>query len=819
MIDQSAGAPRLVMDGPAPVTRVEMSVRTLVEFLLRSGSIDQRYGGKNRMLEGSELHRKIQKEDQRKKKSYQSEVFLKGEIVSDDLCFALNGRADAMFKDHGEQVIEELKSTTRRPEEIEAKEVHRAQLFLYGLLYLNETGKDEVTLQLTYVHLESEERKSFTYHENRESLRAYAERLFEQYRAWAELDREWRMKRSTSTKELGFVFDSFRTGQREMNLAIWNTLARGHHLFLQAPTGIGKTISSLFPSVKKLDDPFERIFYLTARTSTQKEAQKAVDLMREKGLHLRSVVLTAKDKICPNLKDGRRQCDPDHCPYAKEYFDRINPVLFRMLHEEENFSRQTIEEYAARHTLCPFELSLDLASFADLIIGDYNYVFDLNAGLIRFEDSVRNIYLIDEAHNLPDRSRAMFSAELNDFLFEKLEKSAKRTVYGGKIRKACEKILGRFDEYETKSGEETDEVFEEEPGRLLIALQELVFASDGWHRTIEKKKKKGEAIESFRSVLSDAVLEARRFLQISDYYGPNYRTKFEKRPSGRKIRLICLDASEMIGERIRESGSAIFFSATLTPFSYYKVTLGMDTKTPELSLPSSFPPGNRLVLADPTVSTRFKDREDSLYEISEDILQVILQRSGNYMVFFPSYAYLRQLKSRLEERLIFLGREKQIEILEQNPEMDPEERAAFLQAFESVPEEGRWQVGLCVMGGAFSEGIDLPGEKLIGSLIVSPGIPAITKERECLRSYFEEKIGAGYDYAYIYPGMNKVLQAAGRVIRTSHDQGVIFFMDDRLSSLRYQDLYPEHLRTRKYVYTPEEAGQACRSFWRRNGRE
>ncbi len=789
---------------------IDLSVRELVEFVLKSGSIDARYGGKDRMLEGARIHRQIQSEDKKIKRRYESEVYVGGNIDFEGVRFHLSGRADAMYQDDGKTVIEELKSTDSPLKEVEVKEVHQAQLFFYGYLYLLLTKKSEVTLELTYISTENSARKSFRFQENADTLKTYISSVLEQYLAWAKMRIEHLQKRARRAKELPFVFDKFRKGQREMSLSVWNTLKRGHHLLLQAPTGIGKTISSLYPSVKMFageENPVDRIFYLTAKTQTQKEAEKAARLMREKKACLRSCVITAKDKICPLVQSGKeRQCDPDHCPYAKDYFDKINPVLFRILAQEEEYSREKIEEWAKENMICPFELSLDLSSFSDLIIADYNYVFDPNAALIRFEGVNENAYLIDEAHNLPDRSREMYSVEIEKAVFDKVIKE----VGGGRgiknLKERASFVSGILEELASDL-EGYEDFFDHPPEKLESALLSFIRAADSWRKN---QIKEGKDIQEAGSVLSDAVLSARNYLQILEYYGENYQTRVQSRGKERNVflKLVCLDASEMIKNRIGESGSAVFFSATLTPFDYYRSVFGMD-QSPVMRVPSPFPRENLLAMVDSSISTKYKDREKSKDQVARDIASFIQGKEGNYIVFFPSYQYLQNVLGSFEKL------ETGAEIMVQEADMGEEERQSFFRAFDEMKGSGT-RVGFCVMGGAFSEGMDLPGEKLIGVVVVGPGIPMVSEEREKLKIYYDRKIGQGYNYAYKYPGMNKVLQAAGRVIRTASDKGAVLFIDSRFLTPGYQTLFPEHLKNQHSVKSEIQLKETLDRFWNIN---
>lgn len=401
----------------------ELGVGDLVQFVMRSGSIDTRVSGKSRMQQGSALHRKIQENDSEVKTDYKSEVFFRHSYPYRDYNFILTGRADAIYKEKGRTVIEEIKTTTEfKTDKFQEKEVHRAQLSFYGLFYMLENDLDEIDLTLHYYHIPTDESSYFKEEVKLKELIPYINSILDKWLEIGILKSEWMNLRDESIQDLPFVYGDFRKGQREMSLAVYNTIKRDARVLIEAPTGIGKTAASLFPAIKALQiKPEFQIYYLTAKTTIQQEANKALRHMREQGLKLKSVTITARDKVCflNQEKEGTRSCNPDDCPYAKNFFEKMGGILPVCIKTQECYDREYIEKTARLYEICPYQLSLELSNWSDVVICDYNYAFDPVSQLQNF--NVKRICLIDEAHNLPDRSRTMYSAELLKEDFKTLE--------------------------------------------------------------------------------------------------------------------------------------------------------------------------------------------------------------------------------------------------------------------------------------------------------------------------------------------------------------------------------------------------------------
>ena len=772
---------------------IELSVRSLVEFILRSGSIDSRFGGFDRAAEGARIHRKLQKAAG---EGYTPEVSLSETTDYRGFTFVVRGRADGIFTDGGETVIDEIKTTRRNLETLEAdsRPVHFAQAKCYGYFYGKQQGLDFVQVQLTYYQVDTEEIKRFRQSYSVPALEKFYFELLKGYVRWAQMQKRWLALRDDSIAALSFPYGSYRRGQREMAVAVYQTIRREGRLFCQAPTGIGKTLSALFPSVKALrETDLEKIFYLTAKTITRQAAQGALTLMAEKGLRCRRVTITAKDKIC-FLEE--RHCNPEDCPYARDYFDRAGDVLYETLSGEENFTRERIEAICREHTLCPFEFSMDLTDWCEIVVADYNYLFDPTAALKQFFGDERGnyVFLVDEAHNLVDRSRSMYSAALkkSDFLALKRLLSAKDKPVYESLKKVNQYFI------DLRKREEGPRWHQAAPlGELNELLAYFCFGCEAW----QKKHPEDERLEAVLGL----YFETRAYLQIADFYDEGYRTRVAAFGSEVIVEQVCLDPSALLRSRMNTGMAAVFFSATLTPLDYFISVLGGDENTPRLSLPSPFDPARLGILRADTVSTKYADRAQSYDVIAEMIHAFVLARQGNYLVYFPSYTYMDAVYTRFAEAY------PEVSAQRQTPDMDEAAREAFLAAFsEDRPET---YLGFCVMGGIYGEGIDLKGNRLIGTVIVGVGLPQLGDERNMIRTYYDDRWGCGFDYAYKYPGMNKVLQAVGRVIRDSGDLGITLLIDSRFAQSGYRRLMPPHLSHFVQVRDAAEVGKAASDFW------
>ncbi len=748
---------------------IRLSVRPLVEYVFRSGSIDNRFRASSSMTEGTIAHQKIQKTYE---ESDQKEVYLKTEIDFKGLSFVIDGRCDGLLKSNEIITIDEIKSTRGDLGDITgtSNPAHWAQAKFYAYMYACDHGLDQMKVQLTYVHVETEEKKRFTDVCTFSELETYIMDVVEKFEPYAALLLAHREKRNRSIKELPFPFEKYRAGQRKFAGAVYKSITDEMDLFAHAPTGTGKTVSTIFPAVKAIGEGhLERLFYLTAKTITRTAAEETLALMKGKGLHMSSVTVTAKDKVC--FKD-KVICQKDYCEFADGYYNRVNEGILDILANETLMDRVTIEEYARKHMLCPFEYSLDLAYTADMIIGDYNYIFDPRISLKRFleEQKKRTVLLVDEAHNLVDRARGMFSAELFKSPFLQLRRTFKEENRGiFESAKAVNDHLLKLKKQYGNGQLELDEL----PASLIGLLD--AFVTEAEQELLNKKE--GEA----QALLLDTYFSAKNFVRISEFYDERYVTYLEHEKNEVKIKMFCLDPSHLLQQFGKGYRSKVYFSATLSPLHYFKDMLGANEEDYTISIPSPFAKENVEVFIQP-LSTRYRDRELSVRPILSMVKNLLDTRPGNYLFFFPSYAYMRMVYEQFEEE------DWGYEAIVQSSGMAEEEREVYLARF--VAGHDKTLIGFAVMGGIFSEGVDLKGDRLNGVVIVGVGLPQLNPERNIIKEYFNKRDKNGYDYAYVYPGINKVLQAGGRLIRTEDDDGTIVLVDDRFLTPKYQKLLP-----------------------------
>lgn len=837
------------------------SVRNLVEFILRGGDIDNRSGRMitDAMMEGSKIHRKIQRS---MGENYQAEVPLALTIEAEEYMLVIEGRADGIaygefpnqnsekeaytqdtFLDRtgkSEEMvyIDEIKGVYRNVATMEAPVyVHKAQAMCYAYIYALQNHLDQIGVQMTYCNLDTEDVKLFQEVFAWDALADWFGNLIAEYRKWADWQIMWRRKRQESIQNLEFPYP-YREGQRKLVGDVYRTIRRGKNLFLQAPTGVGKTISTIFPAVKAVGEELaDRIFYLTAKTITATVAKETFGLLREQGYQAKIIQLTAKEKLClcgntaieqeaadqdnpyPDFPQIKLECNPQNCPYAKGHFDRVNDAVFELLQASDLFTREEILAQARKHRVCPFELSLDVATWCDNILCDYNYVFDPNVYLKRFfQDSSKEkyLFLVDEAHNLVDRSREMYSATLykEDILAVKKMMKPHNQAIARTLDKCNKAMLDFKRECENYSVCES-------VGVLTFYLMRLV-------SQMEEFFEKPREFPDKKTVL-DFYFELRNFVNIYDLVDENYVIYDEMQEDGRfMIKLFCVDPSKNLQKCIDKSVSTIFFSATLLPINYYKRLLSTKEDNYAIYAQSTFDETQRLLAFGRDVSTKYTRRGPVEYEkIARYIRAAIRSKKGNYMVFFPSYKMMQDVYDVFvrveresdtrngvavsdEPNIAEESLEESLTIIMQHSNMNEAEREEFLQAFEQ--EDGGTLVAFCVMGGIFGEGIDLKNDRLIGAVIVGTGLPQISNEREILKQYYDKQGLSGFDYAFRYPGINKVLQAAGRVIRTQEDRGIIVLLDERFLQSDYNALYPREWKNRIVGNVETVDAEICK-FW------
>ena len=822
--------------------QVRISVRNFVEFMLRSGDIDnrRRVSSENAMVEGGRIHRMIQR---RMGSEYEAEVFLKYEEETPDYTLIIDGRADgiitiqkpaivagefsmdvpALMQDYmvEEQVtIDEIKGTYRELDKIkEPEQVHLAQAKVYAYIYGKQKELPNICVRMTYCNMDTEEIKYFIEEYTFQELEVWFKDLVEGYKKWAQFQIDWREKRQASIKKIVFPY-AYRQGQKELAASVYRTIYHKRKLFLEAPTGVGKTLSTVFPSIKAIGEELgERIFYLTAKTITRTAAMQAFEVLRAQRLAFKTVILTAKEKSCFMEECD---CNPANCLYAKGHFDRINDAIFDIITKEDNFDRETIERYAKKHQVCPFEYALDCSLFSDAVIGDYNYLFDPHVYLKRFfaEGNQSNgIFLVDETHNLVERGRDMYSAVLVKEVFLALKKTIK--PYHQKMEKRLEKcnrellILKR----ETEGVKKWDSI---EP--FILALNRLSETMSEYLENHDDSPVRDEVLEFY--------FEISHFLLMYDGISDDYVMYTQMGDDGEfSIKLFCVNPAKKLQACMAKGVSSILFSATLIPVQYYKKLLGGTAEDYEVYANSSFDTSKRALLIGSDVTSKYTRRTEEEYrKIASYIHNIVKQRHGNYMIFFPSYSMMESIYGIYQK---YFNPFEEAECILQKDYMTEEEREDFLRHFTGNEEkngeqlfaltareqitipietEERSLLGFCVMGGIFSEGIDLKQDSLIGVIIVGTGLPLVCPEREILKNYFDESEGNGFDYAYRYPGMNKVLQAAGRVIRTEEDIGVVALLDERFLQNSYTKMFPREWVEYKIVQE-NSVGREVEKFW------
>jgi DNA excision repair protein ERCC-2 len=745
---------------------LRVSVRGLVEHSLRSGDLDLEAFGLATPLEAIRAHQKLQAS---RPEGYRKEVPLSRAFAREGLVLEVHGRIDGVLERGAETVVEEIKTTRGDLEEVSRREnpAHWGQLRVYAFLYAVENGLETIDARLTYYQLNTGGSVEIERRFDIQQLRELTEGLAFRYLDWMAKVIAFASLRDASIASASFPFPRYRRGQREMAVAVYRAIREGRALLVQAPTGIGKTAAALFPALKALaEGSTERILYLTARTTGRALAESCLGDMRRQGVRLRSVTLTAKEKICFNPE---KACNGEECDFARGFYERIDGAVDDAF-DACDLSREAIESLARKHRVCPFELSLEIAPSSDVVICDYNYVFDPRVSLRGLVDEKAKgaTLLVDEAHNLVDRAREMFSAEISRARFEE---------------------LGRFFE----------------PARNVASalssgdLEPVLSALAGFLRQAEARS----SVEEIDGSLRDLYFEAAWFTRVGEWLDGAYAVVRDAMDGDVRWKLFCRDPAPRLRERFSSAAASVLFSATLAPLDYFRRTLGLEDGSKALSLPSPFPSGNLRVLVAPSVATTYRRRAETGEALVRLLAGFVRARAGNYLFYFPSYAYLEAIHGR------FAVECPEVAIAIQTREMSEAERARFLSRFDA--KDGTF-VGFATLGGFFGEAIDLPGDKLEGAAIVGVGLPALSPERDRIRERFESEGTSGFDYAYLYPGMNRVLQAAGRVIRSETDRGAVLLVDSRFGERRYRSLFPAGW-TFSTVRSADEVRAELESFW------
>lgn len=788
----------------------KLSVKALVEFCCRQGDLISGFQPTSSAQEGIHFHKVLQ--DQRPE-SYEPEVSVRIRIVRPTLEFVLRGRIDGVFPDPVQPIIEEIKTNAVTPDALldSTRLLHMAQAKIYAYIYLTDHDLSSCQIQMTYFHVLTEHETNELSDHTLEELSEFYEQCVEPYLQWLERYVEYKQQRDTSIKALNFPHSEYRPGQREFAVAIYRTIAQQKGLLAEAPTGIGKTISALFPAVKAIGEGLhDNIVFLTAKTLGRTVAEQAMAEMESQGMQLKSITITAKDKICFCKNGTIPRNDEELCPYTVGFYDRLRDAMTELF-AEHSFSRSTIERLAEKHQLCPFEFTLELALWADVIIADYNYLFHPTVALRRFKDQKRKKFslLIDEAHNLIDRARDMFSVELSKNVVLALKRQIKddlptvASALNGinkmflELKKTC--LAGDFGKPNDSDGAFVS--LELAPLDLPLRL----FCSE-----LEQLAKEGFTQmpdPDTRQMLLEFYFEVLLFLKISELFDENFRTLIaDVEQSSMKVSLYCMDPARMLQEVYNLCKGTVFFSATLKPFDFYARSIGAEETAHALELVSPFPPENSGIFVASYIQTNYRQRSQYYETIADLLISVVEEKVGNYLVSFPSYQFLDTVREIVEKK------EPGLKTIVQQAGMDEESRLEFLQNFTEASQTESL-LGFTIMGGLFGEGIDLPGDRLIGMVVVGVGLPQICVERDLIRDHFNQDQKPGFDYAYQFPGMNRVLQSAGRVIRGPKDKGIVVLVDDRFFQMRYRRLFPKHWHYYQ-VRSNGELQQHVSAFWK-----
>jgi len=765
----------------------EVAVRTLCEFTAKRGNLDMRFTPSPSAIEGMAGHRTIAA---RRGTSFQTELTLAGEFG----LLRVRGRADGYDPDQNR--LEEFKTyrgdLNRMPENHRA--LHWAQLRIYGWLVAKQKNLDRVKLALVYFDVGSERETVLEEEQTAEELQQHFAGHCEAFVSWAESETAHRQLRDEALRELQFPFADFHGGQRELSRAVYKRIRTGGALLAQAPTGIGKTVGTLFPALKAMGGhnatvprgeaplattasdpgapndaavqreaaPLDKIFYLVAKTSQRKLALDAVRRFQppDSTLPLRVVELVARGKSCEN---PGMPCDGAVCPLARGFYDRL-PAARAEAMNEKFLDQESVRQVALKHQICPYYLGQELARWSDVVVGDYNYYFDRSAMLFGWTvtHEWRVCLLVDEAHNLVERARTMYTSTLDFDAFTKVQHL---------LPGAFEPVRRIWSDL-NKAQEEPHHIYDEPPEELITALNKLISVLVDYLST---HMGQNEALLEF-------FFEALGFARLAADYDSS--TLFEITKPDRGQSVLCLRnlvPGRFLAPRFTAAQSTVLFSATLAPHEFFRDILGLPQTCGYVDVQSPFQKEQLAVRLVRTISTRFKDRARSLAPIADLLARQYAAQPGNYLVFLSSFEYLENVASLVAERY------PQIPTWQQHAGMSEPEREAFLSRF--VPEGAG--VGFAVLGGAFAEGVDLPGSRLIGAFVATLGLPQVNAVNEEMQRRMETRFGSGYEYTYLYPGIQKVVQAAGRVIRTTTDRGVLYLIDDRFTHSRVRKLLPQ----------------------------
>ncbi len=754
----------------------KLAVKEIAYFLYSSGDLSAEYFSNASNENGTKAHQYLQRkylDDDTK------EYYIKKVIEKNGDNIEIHGYIDGVLKRDGQTIIEEIKSTKIKLDDIDLEyhKEHLAQAKLYAYMFADINQMDFIKVRMTYIKTSDYSTKSFDIDYSFNELELFFFDSLNKYLDWLYIIDEKNKDKMTSINAITFPYRDMREGQREMMASAYYTLTHNDILYTIAPTGIGKTMASLFSGLKSLKSEEEKLFYLTSKNLQKEMCLDAVKILEGRGLKLKTLELTSKAKSC--LCESK-SCDPDKCPFAKGFFDRARDAIDDIFPKYYVFTNDIIIDTAKQYNICPYEFSLNISNYCDCIICDYNYVFDPRAHLIRYfdDDTYKPKILIDEAHNLVSRSKDMYTSSLYFSDIEKLYDLISK--YDPSLFKYVIAIKDEFNNYD-KLMVNDNVYYSIMPNQVII-------------NTVTVIKNAAEEILSFVENLPnrDEVLTyyfiLKDYLDKYEFFGEQYKFIVEKIGDDYKTTLSCMDASEFIYETIKEHCyGVVLFSATLYPIDYY-MNLISKGNGKYLDLESPFDKNNMDLILNTKISTRYKDRDNTINDVIEIVDTLVFSYPGNHIVFFPSYKYMELFLNNIDMKRYNL-------VIQQN-EMTEIER---INLFEQFKDTTRPHLGLFVLGGSFSEGLDFKDDLLNGVVVVGVGIPQMNIINDLSKEYFDDKYGMGYDYAYTYPGFNKVVQASGRVIRNETDRGAIILIDDRYRLPIYKKMMPKHWDNYKIV--------------------
>lgn len=766
------------------------------------------------MEEGSRLHKEYQQSLIEKYINsdviYRKELKVKEEVEYKNITYIINGRVDSFIEYKNKIIIEEIKSVGTLSENlsIDNNMAYYAQLLIYAYFLTKDIDDNiEIEVMLTYISRFDESIKKHSKKMSKNEIYNFFMDTLEKYYKFSKAYIDNEEELILTGKNVPFPYANYRQSQKQFMTAVYSCITNKNKLFAQAPTGVGKTLSTLYPSIKALSNKLgKKIFYITAKTITKNVCIDNLYMLNQLGFKGISLNITSKENICAN---DEINCNSQFCTLAKGHFDRLNEAILDIITNEKIINDNVIKDYSEKHNVCPYSFQLELIDFAHIIVCDYNYVYDPQVAFTKYFDKEKNdfIILVDEAHNLEDRSRDFFSADLTfsqlTFLYNNISTE--------RIKSYIKEVLKQF-----KSFFESDNSFslKDIPKAFINSLFDLRYILDEYFA-------ENEIDTAIKDKLLESYFAIDYFIKTSIYYDNKYETLFEINKFDKTMTLFCIDTSTRFFKINTLCRCTIFFSATLTPINYFAELFGGDKEDYFISLNTSFNINNQLTLIDSSISTYYKDRDNSYEKIAQSINHFISAKNGNYFIFFPSYIFLNKVLD------LFKTKNKDVNIKVQTQNMNTQKREQFLESFnkqfdlntnENISAQSSnnttvTTVAFLVIGGTFSEGVNLVGDKLIGVCVIGVGISMLNFKSDIVKKYYDNYNNKGYEFAYMYQGFNKILQSAGRVIRSETDKGVILLIDTRYSRQDYKMLFPHNYKNTIYIKNNIDLDEKLAHFW------